>query len=71
MLFEKGIRAGIYHSIHKYAKASNKCMKNYEKETESSYLEYLDEQCLAYLWMSNVSKTSCKCFQMGRRAISI
>ena len=62
LTFEKGIRDGICHLIHKYAKASNKYMKNYDKDTESSYLEYLDERCLEYLWMSNVSKTSCKCF---------
>lgn len=31
--------AGIYHSIHKYAKASN---KYYNKNRESSYNQYLD-----------------------------
>ena len=33
---------GICHAIYRYAKASNKYMKNYDKNTESSYLEYLD-----------------------------
>ena len=32
----------ICHSIHKYAKATNKYMKNYDRDIESSYLVYLD-----------------------------
>ena len=42
LMFEKGTRRGIYHSIHRYAKANNKYMKNYDKNIESSYLMYLD-----------------------------
>ena len=42
LIFEKRIRGGICHSIHKYAKAYNKYMINYDKYKESSYLEYLD-----------------------------
>ena len=38
LLVEKGIRGGICHSTHKYAKANNKYMKNYDKDMESSYL---------------------------------
>ena len=42
LIVEKGIRGGICNSIHRYAKANNKYMKNYDKDMESSYLEYLD-----------------------------
>ena len=42
LIVEKGIRGVICHSIHRYAKANNKYMKNYYKDMESSYLEYLD-----------------------------
>ena len=42
LIVEKGIRGGICHSIHRYAKANNKYMKNYDEDMESSYFEYLD-----------------------------
>ena len=42
LIAEKGIRGGIGHSIHRYAKANNKYMRNYNKNIESSYLIYLD-----------------------------
>ena len=41
LMAEKGIRGGICHAIHRYAKANNKYMKNYDKNTTSSYLIYL------------------------------
>ena len=42
LMVEKGIRGGICHVIHRYPKAINKYMKNYEKNIESSHLMYLD-----------------------------
>ena len=49
LMVEKGIREGICHSIHRYAKANNKYMKNYDKNKESSYIRYLDANNL-YGW---------------------
>ena len=49
LMVEEGIRDGICHSIHRYAKANNKYMKNCNKDEESSYIQYLDANNL-YGW---------------------
>ena len=46
LMVEEGIRGG---SIHRYAKANNKYMKNYNNNEESSYIQYLDANNL-YGW---------------------
>ena len=42
LMVEKGIRGGICHAIHRYAKANDKYMKDYNKDEEESFLKYLD-----------------------------
>ena len=46
LMGKKGIRDGVCHAIHRYAKTNNKYMKNYDKNNESSYIQYLDENNL-------------------------
>ena len=68
LMVEEGIRGGICHSIHRYAKANNKYMTNYEKNKESSYIQYLDARNLegwamsqklpvnGFKWIKNVAE---------------
>ena len=49
LMVEEGIRGVICHSIHRYAKANNKYMENYNNNEESSYIQYLDANNL-YGW---------------------
>ena len=42
LMVEKGIRGGICHPIHQYAKTNNKYKKDYDKDKESSNLKYWD-----------------------------
>ena len=49
LMVEEGIRGGICHSIHRYAIPNNKYMENYNKNEESSYIQYLDANNL-YGW---------------------
>ena len=49
LMIEKGTRGGICHAIHRYSKANNKYMKDYNKDEKESFLEYLDANKL-YGW---------------------
>ena len=54
LMLEKGITGGICHALHRYAKANNKYMRDYDKNKESSYLKYWDVNKL-YGWARNLS----------------
>ena len=49
LMVEEGLRGGICHAIHRYPKANNKYMKNYDKNKESSYVQYFNANNL-YVW---------------------
>ena len=49
LMIEKGISGGNCQGTHRYAKADNKFIKNYDKNIELSYIEYLDANNL-YGW---------------------
>ena len=42
LMVEEGIRGAMCQAVYKYAKANNKYTKNYDKNIEALYLEYLD-----------------------------
>ena len=52
LMVEKSVRGGTCHSIYWYAKANKKYMKDYEKNKESSYLQYWDVNNLFWWAMS-------------------
>ena len=68
LMIEKGIRGGICHAIHRYAKANNKYMIYYDENKELSYILYFDANNLygraisqklpvkGFKWVKNVSK---------------
>ena len=49
MMFEEGIRGGMCQAVYRNAEANNKYMNNYDENTESSFLEYVDANNL-YGW---------------------
>ena len=50
LMFERGIRGGIIHAVHKYTSVNNKYMGDrFDPKSESSYLKYLDVNNL-YGW---------------------
>ena len=49
LMVVKGIRGRICHATYRYTIANNEYMKDYEKNKESSYLEYWDVNNL-YVW---------------------
>ena len=49
LMVEKGIRARICQATHRYARANNKYMNDYDKNIESLYLVFLDANNL-YEW---------------------
>ena len=52
LMVEKGIRGGICHIIHRYAKTNSKYMKDYDQNKETSYLKYWNVNNLYGLAMS-------------------
>ena len=49
LMAKNGVRGGICQASHRYATANNKYVYNYDKKTQSSYIEYLNANNL-YGW---------------------
>ena len=48
-MVENGIKGEICHATHRYAKANNKYLENYDENKDLSYLQYLGASNL-YGW---------------------
>ena len=69
LMAKKGIRREMCHSIHGYAKTYNKYMENYDKNKESSYLQFWDVNNL-YGWATS-QKLPVNTFEWDRRYLSM
>ena len=49
LMVEKGIRGGVCHAIHRYAKTNDKYIKKCDKNKEPLYHNYWDVNNL-YVW---------------------
>ena len=68
LMLENEIRGGTFQAAHRYAKANNKYMNNYDKNIDSSYIAFLDANNLygwtmsqkfpinGFKWMKKLSK---------------
>ena len=68
LMVEKGTRGGSCQAIHRYVKANNKFLKNYNEDIISSYFMYFDANNLygrsvsqnlpvnGFKWVKNLSK---------------
>ena len=68
IMIEEGIRGGMCHAVNRYASAHNHYMKDYVKNKESSYIQYLDANNLygaamskklpmkGFKWMDDISR---------------
>ena len=68
LMIEEGIRGGICHAVHRYAKANNEYMKDYDESKQSSYIQYLDANNLygaamseklpinGFKWVNDISR---------------
>ena len=60
LMVEEGIRGRICHSVHRYAKANNKYMKNYDKKKRIFIHSIFRRE--KFIWLGNVSKITSKWF---------
>ena len=60
LIVEKGVRGGIYHAMHRYAKRNSKYMKSYDKNKELLSIHFLEANNL-YGWVTS-QKIACRWF---------
>ena len=68
-MVEKGIRGGICHAIHRYARANNKYIENYDKNKESSIICSMF-RCKQFAWAMS-QKLSVDDFKWKKKYVKI
>ena len=71
LLIEKKIRSGICHTIHRYAEANNKYIKNYNKNKDLLKLMYLDANNLIIYMAGKCLKISCRRILMEKMHLNL
>ena len=64
LMVEKGIRGGLCHYYYQYGKTNSKCMKDYDKNKELSYLQHWNVNNL-YGWIMSQLMSQCQYITMS------
>ena len=69
LIVEKGIRGRMCYTIHRYTKANNKYIKDYDPNKRIFISHVLG--CQQLVWLGDVTKVACWWFWMEKRQVYV